>query len=124
VLRIAAALTLPLALLCSCTSHQQSQPSQSTTASASPVGHRWVVENEAGLICYPNAHDLETARSMGGDFEDITPEGFHFTGDQSAGGRLGQGDVISMSLARLPVAQGSSPSAQVVRSRGYSGGRL
>lgn len=67
--------------------------------SLSPVGHRWVVENESGLLCYDSADDLETARGMGDDFEDITPAGFHFTGDESAGGRLIKGDIISIDSA-------------------------
>jgi hypothetical protein len=68
----------------------------SDTQSASPVGHRWAVENQDGLLCYDSSDDLETARGMGGDFENITPMGFQNTGDESAGGRLAQGDVISV----------------------------
>ncbi|GEM_PF-7081078 len=71
----------------------------SSSRSASPVGHRWIVENQTGIICYDSAHDLEKARSMGRNFESITPDGFHFTGDESAGGRLGQGDIISIDSA-------------------------
>lgn len=67
--------------------------------SSSPVGHRWMVENESGLLCYDSADDLETARGMGDDFEDITPAGFHYTGDESAGGRLIRGDIISIDSA-------------------------
>lgn len=66
---------------------------------ASPVGHRWTVENQDGLLCYDSTDDLETARGMGGDFENITPTGFQNTGDQSVGGRLEQGDVISVDSA-------------------------
>ncbi len=85
--------------LASCADSGRTASNDSSTASASPVGHRWTVENLDGLLCYDTANDLETARSMGGDFENITPQGFHYTGDESAGGRLAQGDIISIDSA-------------------------
>jgi hypothetical protein len=76
-----------------------SSEDNATQLSASPVGHRWTVENEDGLICYDSDDDLETARSLDDDFENMTPDGFRYTGDQSAGGRLAQGDIISIDSA-------------------------
>lgn len=71
----------------------------SNDAALSRVGHRWVVQNESGLLCYDSREDLETARGMGGNFEDMTPPGFQNTGDESAGGRLMLGDIISVDAA-------------------------
>lgn len=85
---------LALSVLSGCSG--DGDTTSNTGANASPVGHRWIVKNENGLLCYDNSDDLETARGMDRDFEDLTPLGFHNTGDESAGGRLTQGDIISI----------------------------
>lgn len=88
-----------LLVLCGTLSACSTTAASNSNAASSPLGHRWVVENEGGLLCYDSADDLETARGMDSNFEDITPSGFHFTGDESVGGRLMQGDVISIDSA-------------------------
>ncbi|MGZ3529417.1 MAG: hypothetical protein ACXVAO_17230 [Vulcanimicrobiaceae bacterium] len=63
--------------LSACSNGARTTSGDSNTESAAlPVGHRWTVENEDGLLCYDSVDDLETARGMGDDFEEITPDGF------------------------------------------------